>query len=482
MENTFVEVLRLCAAVGLVSVGTIAIDGTKMGADAALDVNRGRAAIEAERQRLRAEVEAMLVEARTTDEAEDAQQRLFGLDRLPVELATRAGRLDRLGEALASIEAADAAQDAATEQRAAQARAAAAEGRKLKGRKPKDPRANRAQAEAEVEAVTTRVESAQARRVEARAAKQARAASRGHKLTGPAPTGGLRQRERRDLEQAEQRLARARAAPVTPRDANLTDPDSRIMKTAAGWVQGYNAQAAVNEHQVVVACGVSQDANDVHQYAPMVAATQAALAAVGIDQPIGTVLADAGYWSDANATAEGPDRLIATQKDHKQRRAAREMGTTTGPPPEGASALEAMEHRLRTPEGTKAYARRSHTVEPVFADAKHNRGWRRFRRRGLERGPERVGADDPEPQHRQALRPPDLGPHAGLSAHRRALDPCRFGSGPAQSSAHRPSGGSAPGYRPSSLEDAFSPTAAILRQPACGVYRTVTSSARARNR
>ena len=384
MENTFVEVLRLCAAVGLVSVGTIAIDGTKMGADAALDVNRGRAAIEAERQRLRAEVEAMLVEARTTDEAEDAQQRLFGLDRLPVELATRAGRLDRLGEALASIEAADAAQDAATEQRAAQARAAAAEGRKLKGRKPKDPRANRAQAEAEVEAVTTRVESAQARRVEARAAKQARAASRGHKLTGPAPTGGLRQRERRDLEQAEQRLARARAAPVTPRDANLTDPDSRIMKTAAGWVQGYNAQAAVNEHQVVVACGVSQDANDVHQYAPMVAATQAALAAVGIDQPIGTVLADAGYWSDANATAEGPDRLIATQKDHKQRRAAREMGTTTGPPPEGASALEAMEHRLRTPEGTKAYARRSHTVEPVFADAKHNRGWRRFRRRGLD--------------------------------------------------------------------------------------------------
>lgn len=232
----------------------------------------------------------------------------------------------------------------------------------------------------------TKVHSALARHQASRAAKVARATAEGRSLAGGAP-GGLYRRERQDVERAEQRLARARAAAAqavpADRQVNLTDPDSRIMKTAGGWVQGYNAQAAVDEHQIVVACHVSQDANDVHQYAPMVAAARAALAAVAIAQPIGTVLADAGYWSEANATAEGPDRLIATQKDHKQRRAARDMGTTTGPPPEGSSAMEAMEHRLRTPEGTAAYARRSHTVEPVFGDTKQNRGWRRFRRRGL---------------------------------------------------------------------------------------------------
>ncbi|MGH9279513.1 MAG: transposase, partial [Acidimicrobiales bacterium] len=79
VEDAFVEVLRLCAAAGLASVGTIAVDGTKMGTDAALDANRGRGAIVAERQRLHAEVEAMLAEGRSVDAAEDAQQALFGL-------------------------------------------------------------------------------------------------------------------------------------------------------------------------------------------------------------------------------------------------------------------------------------------------------------------------------------------------------------------------------------------------------------------
>jgi hypothetical protein len=158
------------------------------------------------------------------------------------------------------------------------------------------------------------------------------------------------------------------------------------MKTATGWVQGYNAQAAVNDHQIVVACTVTQDANDVGQYQPMAAAARAALDAAGVTDPIGVILADAGYWSEDNANAPGPDRLIATLKDHKQRRAARDLGTTNGPPPEGANALETMEHRLRTPEGTAAYAQRSHTVEPVFA-VKANHDYDRFRRRGL--GPAR---------------------------------------------------------------------------------------------
>lgn len=109
------------------------------------------------------------------------------------------------------------------------------------------------------------------------------------------------------------------------------------MKTASGWVQGYNAQAAVNGNQVVLAGTVSQNANDVELYQPMVTALSEALRAAGITDPVALILADAGYWSEDNATAIGPDRLIATLKDWKQRRAAREAGTTSGQPPAGAS-------------------------------------------------------------------------------------------------------------------------------------------------
>ncbi|MGH9266828.1 MAG: transposase, partial [Acidimicrobiales bacterium] len=191
-----------------------------------------------------------------------------------------------------------------------------------------------------------------------------------------------------ELEKAQERLrSAAEAAADAPEpeqlQANTTDPDSRIMKAASGWVQGFNAQAAVNACQVVIACSVTQDRNDVAQLVPMMAAATDNAAAAGIASDVGTVLADVGYWSEANATAEGPDRLIATTKDWKQRRAAREMGTTSGPVPEGASTLEAMEHRLRTEEGAAAYGQRSCTVEPVFGQVKENRGIRRFMRRGL---------------------------------------------------------------------------------------------------
>jgi hypothetical protein len=155
------------------------------------------------------------------------------------------------------------------------------------------------------------------------------------------------------------------------------------MKTKDGWIQGYNVQAAVNADQVVIAYSATQDHNDSNQLVPMIEAAEETARAAGIKEKVGLVLADAGYWSEENATTDGPDRLIATTKDWKQRKAARELGETTGPPPPGATTLEQMEHRLRTSEGTAAYATRSHTVEPVFGDIKENRGFRRFMRRGL---------------------------------------------------------------------------------------------------
>jgi Transposase DDE domain len=163
---------------------------------------------------------------------------------------------------------------------------------------------------------------------------------------------------------------------------NVTDPDSRIMSTQDGWVQGYNAQAIVNQHQIVLACEVSQDPGDVQLYQPMTTQLTATLRAAGIASEIGLILADAGYCSEQNLTSPGPDRLIATQKDHKQRRAARKLGHADGPPPPDISPIEEMEHLLRTPQGTAAYAQRSCLIEPVFGDRKHNRGIRSFRRRG----------------------------------------------------------------------------------------------------
>lgn len=369
IEGVFVDVLVLCAAAGLTALGTVAIDGTKIAADAALDANRSAEAI-------RAEVERILAEAKGTDAAEDARLGVARGDELPPELANPLSRLARLERALAELAEMEAEAKAQAAEQAARAEEAAAEGRKLRGRKPKDPHAALARAEAELAAVRAKAEA----KVADRAARAEQAAAEGRKLRGFEP------RPDTTVAEAEARLAQARAGAeaAQPRDVkvNITDPDSRMMKTPDGWVQGYNAQAAVNEHQVVVSCAVTQDANDSRQLVPMMEATAEALAAAGIDGDVECFLADAGYWSEENATAPGPDRLIATLKDWKQRRAARELGETAGPPPEGATPLEAMEHRLRTAEGTEAYARRSHTVEPVFGDHKENRGFRRFMRRG----------------------------------------------------------------------------------------------------
>jgi transposase len=375
LEGLFVSGLRLCAAAGLVDLSVVALDGTKMAADAALDQNRDAAWI-------RGEVAKLLAVTAAGAERPAGQLAVAGSDAAgAAEPAGSVGRLARLRAALAAIEAEEAAAAAAAAERATAARDAARQGRKLGGRKPTDPAAALARAHADHEAALTR---AQAKRA-ARAAKVAAARAAGRALGGFAPGPD------RALERAEAALAAAQeiaqqaaeGAPAAARRVNVTDPDSRIMSTQKGWVQGYNAQAVVTAHQIVLACDVSQHTGDVLLYQPMLSALTDTLVAAGISAPVGLALADAGYWSEDNATVPGPERLIATTKDHKQRRAARALGQTTGPPPEHAAPADAMEHRLRSADGAAAYAQRSHTIEPVFADRKHNRGMRAFRRRGL---------------------------------------------------------------------------------------------------
>ncbi len=376
LEDLFVEGLLVCAQEGLCDLSVVALDGTKIAANASLAKNR-------DAEWIRREVAKLIAVTGQEEEPTAA-----GADALPgfepvAAISSPAGRLAGLQAALGVIEAQDAAAAAAAAAQTLAAAKQAEQGRQVTGRKPKNqPLVVLARAEIEHRLARERVEQMQA----ARAAKLA-AAAPGKTPKGP-PFPCRIQRAKDALTRAETRLMAARAAveaaPDTAGRANITDPESRIMSTKDGWVQGYNAQAFVNPKQIVLAVDVSQNVNDVELYQPMNEQLTHTLQAAGIDDEIELVLADAGYDSDANLTAPGPDRLIAIAKAHKQRAAARERGLADGPPPPNATAREEMEHLLRTPQGIEAYKQRSCLIEAVFGDRKHNKGFRRFRRRGLD--------------------------------------------------------------------------------------------------
>lgn len=146
--------------------------------------------------------------------------------------------------------------------------------------------------------------------------------------------------------------------------ANITDPDSRILKTRRGWAQGYNAQAVADcESQVIVAADVTQEENDVKQLGPMLDRCEEQAG-----QRPEQLLADAGYWSEDNAGLEDErtEMFIATTKDWKQRKAQREQGVPREPIPEDATLKERMERKLLTERGKAAYKQRGATIEPVF--------------------------------------------------------------------------------------------------------------------
>jgi transposase len=373
LEGLFVEGVRVCAAAGLAELSVVALDGTKIAADASLARNRDADWIRREITKL------MAVTAEDQPLGAADPDGLAGIEPA-CEISTATGRLARLQAALELIEAQDAAAAAAAERSAQAAAAAAEQGRLQLGRKPKDPHAALARAEIDYALARQRAQDLQAERERRQAA-----AARKEK---PADRPRVRiDKAQAALQAAERRLAAAReavhAAPATERRANVTDPDSRIMTTKDGWVQGYNAQAIVNPQQIVLAVDVSQDPADVQLFEPMNDKLTHTLTAVGITAPVELELADAGYCSEANLTCPGPDRLIALAKDHKQQRVLRERGYADGPAPPGLTATEEMEHLLRTPQGIAAYKQRSQLIEPVFGDRKHNRHIRRFRRRGI---------------------------------------------------------------------------------------------------
>ena len=306
LKGLLAQSLAVCARAGMVKVGVVALDGTKVAANAAGAANRTAAQLGELITGLEAEAEAMLAQAAAADQAEDA---LFGPgrrgDELPGQLARRAERLERLRAARARVDEEAAARQARAAKAAAYERVVAEQGKRPPGRPPRPP-------------------------------------------------GG----------------------PEKPPRASATDPDSRVMKSKDGYLQGYNAQVLAGGGQLVLAAGAFTDGADVGLLHPMLARGQANLAAAGITDPVRVALADAGDASAANFTAAcKPILLVAVTKE------ARQTGRASGPV-KIAKAHEPMAARLATPAGQRLYKRRSPMIEPVFGQMLQ-RGGRRIWYRGL---------------------------------------------------------------------------------------------------
>jgi Transposase DDE domain len=170
------------------------------------------------------------------------------------------------------------------------------------------------------------------------------------------------------------------ANPYRPPDVpagkvNVTDPDSRPIPIGFGFVQGYNAQAAVNEQQIVLAAEITNISTDFSQLDPMVTATLGELERAGIDQLPEAVAADAGYWNEQHM-----DEVVANK--HIPVLVAPDKGTR-GTPKRWLTSGRAswMRTVLSSEHGQQRYRKRKQTVEPLFGNTKHNSGFHRFHRR-----------------------------------------------------------------------------------------------------
>jgi len=391
LKDLLKQSLELADEVGMVNFGVVAFDGTKIAANASKEANH-------KEEYFLKLAEQYVDQVEHDDQVEDD---LYGVqargDELPPALRDRSGQKERIDAALKQI--GEQKQKKEREQheqqhRAQQCEQAVADGRRRGGRYPKG---------------TDRVVVAKARWLQEHQAASARyeawleAKQRGQAPKGrPVPPPDEYFKVRRAWATYQQALAhdqsggeqdQATGSGVDGKSkepiANLTDPDSRLLKTRNGWVQGYNVQTAVSSDGFIVAARATQDANDVQQFeatmndVTAMAAYLAQKSGCSERGLVGVMIGDAGYDSDANLLVEGPDRLIA---DGKRRGMEDRVRTSplSGDPPVGADAREVMNHRLRTEEGMALYRRRSHMVEAPNAWLKDGRGLRQFARRGVD--------------------------------------------------------------------------------------------------
>jgi transposase len=321
LAGLFGEILGLCARAGLVQAEVVAVDGTKVHANASQHANR-------DYEQLAREI---LEEAAETDRLEDEKYGEKRGDELPPELSTAQGRRGWLREAKRQLE----------EQRAREARPIPAS---------RPARVKEAKRRLEEELWT------ECRANAAYEAYRARGVMKdGRRFGGP---------------------PKPYRPPATPAGKiNLTDPDSRNVKTPRGYMQGYNAQAVVAGGQIVIAAEINTDSPDFGHLEPTVSSAQAELAGAGVTEAPSIVLADAGYWHQQQMEAivdRGMQVLIPP-----------DAGKRKGARPGWDGGLYAFMRRvLSTDHGGGLYAKRQGMIEPVFAQTKFNRRADRFQRRG----------------------------------------------------------------------------------------------------
>jgi transposase len=338
LAGLFGQVLALCARAGVLRPGLVAVDGTKLAANASRDANRTAVQL----------AEQIIAEAAAVDAVEDAAAATVGVGagEVPEGLRFRGGRRRARLRALLDEFEAEANDQSYEAHMARRAEIEAATGRPLRGRRPTPDSATHK--------------------------------SRSH--------------------------------------ANVTDPDSRLLKTRSGYVQGYNAQAVATEDQYVVAAEATNQAHDAPSFEPMITATKINLRHAGEKRRVRRVVADAGYWSDDNVNLAGVESIIAPGKARELRRITAEehdrcsvlAGVEAGEIDKETAAARlrvtrtrvnqllrrrrlgvaeslttTMIAKLDTPQGKRLYKKRAATIEPVFAQIKHNRGIRTLSRRGL---------------------------------------------------------------------------------------------------
>lgn len=354
LEDLFLQVFQICQRMGLVELGNVALDGTKVQASASKHKAMSYERMLEEEERLKEEIQEMLEEAEATDREEDER---FGRenrgDELPEELERKEERLRTIQQAKADLEK-EAKQDRAEE---VQAKADRAEKRS----KTHESKKERVRSETLAEKWDE-----EAARLRQEADEQA-----GEDVgEAETPEGMPKHRPKTQTD----------GTPKPKAQRNFTDPDSRIMEKGSEFLQGYNCQLLVDEaHQIIVAQGVTNNASDNGNFGPMVEK--------GTDNA-GTspeaVLADSGYWNeDAPEQADklGTEAYIATGRQPH----GKKTPTWSGTPPDTATAQKQMSHKLRAREGLDRYALRKSVVEPVNGQIKEIGGFRRFSLRGYQK-------------------------------------------------------------------------------------------------
>jgi transposase len=348
LGDLFSQVLVLCCEAGLVTLGRVALDGTKLRASASRRKSMSYERLGPRIEEIEAQVATMLAEAEATDSREDEA---YGVDKrgdeIPEELRRRETRIAKMRQAKEAIEAEARAKAEAKADKRAKTKATTSKKAELNQQAPTNTVAK---------TETTVVDDAKV--------------AGSTETVSPASTD------------ADATQTQIRPNPKAQR--SFTDPESRMMKTNDGFQFAYNAQAVVDESsQVIVATKVTQAATDVNELIPMVEATTTSLKAANITRSPRVYLADAGYCSEANLghiTELNINALIATGRIKHNERASE---SPRGRIPKDATRRERMARRLRTKPGRIDYARRKAIVEPVFGQMKVRQKAGHLRLRGL---------------------------------------------------------------------------------------------------